>query len=353
MTGHKEEIGNALRNARQAAGLTLKDIADAIRVRPIYLQAIEAGQFELLPALPQTVGFTRAYARYLEVDVERPLSRLGEEVHETIERTDYSEPEIPWTMVSSKRLAWVGGGVALGLVIAASLVIDLDPPRGAIAVASFEAERDAATASFNPPVKTSPEDRAVSASGNTLLPAAQASVSRPALASMVSRTPASEPSASMQQVSFKPAPVSSNASVSSPVESASAATPRATAEAESVSAQSSVSGASSEASVEAAPVEPASPAASQMAAAEPAAIPAEEGDKISPAADAHFATGSVYIRSMPDNSGKVVGVLNSCEPVELLGNDRTDYWREVKRDDGTSGWVFRDFVSGEAPAACS
>lgn len=349
MTDHKEEIGNALRNARQAAGLTLKDIADAIRVRPIYLQAIEAGQFELLPALPQTVGFTRAYARYLEVDVERPLSRLGEEVHETIGRTDYSEPEIPWTMISSKRLAWLGGGAVLGLVIAASLVIDLDPPRGEIAVASFEAERDAVAAGFSSPEEASPEDRAVSTSGNTLLPAAQASAARPALASMVSRSPASEPSASMQQVSFKPAPVSSPASVSSPVESASAATQRATAGAEGVSAGSSVSGSS----VKATPVEPASSPASQMAAAEPAAIPAEGGDKVSPAVDAHFATGSVYVRSMPDNSGKVVGVLNPCEPVELLGHDRTDYWREVKRDDGTSGWVFRDFVSGEAPAACS
>ena len=50
MTRHKEEIGQTRRDARQAAGLTLKDIADKIRVRPIYLQAIETGQFELLPA---------------------------------------------------------------------------------------------------------------------------------------------------------------------------------------------------------------------------------------------------------------------------------------------------------------
>lgn len=338
MTGHKEEIGSALRSARQAAGLTLKDIADAIRVRPIYLQAIEAGQFELLPALPQTVGFTRAYAKYLEVDVEQPLSRLGEEVHETIERADYSEPEIPWTMISNRRLAWVGGGVMLGLVIAASLVMDIDPPRGEIAVASVEAEKAAADVTFRAPAPKRPAEWAVSTPGNTLLPAARAqtSASAPALVSMVSRAPAED--ATVQQVSFTSAPATP-LSASSETQSL--------AKGSGVSGNRSVDGLSSAAAGEA-------PAAAEVASVEPAVSwEEEEGDKIAASAGLHFATGSVYVRARPDNSGKVVGVLNSCERIELLGHDRTDYWREIKREDGTSGWVFRDYVSGGVPASCS
>ncbi|PKP79100.1 MAG: hypothetical protein CVT81_01195 [Alphaproteobacteria bacterium HGW-Alphaproteobacteria-3] len=308
MTGHKEEIGQTLREARQAAGLTLKDIADAIRIRPIYLQAIEAAQFELLPALPQTVGFTRAYAKYLDVDVERPLSRLGEEVHETIGQVDYSEPEIPWTMVSYRRIAWVAGGAVLGLALAALLVVDLGPPPGEVAVASFEAEKAALAAVSAPRAVKTP------VAGNVLLPSAQADTTAPLLSEMVSRTPRAEVPATVQQVSF-------TASGEPPAD-AQAAPPN-----------SSVSGSN------VAAMDPASAAAPQSAAGS--------------SADPHFVTGSVYVRSKPDNAGEVVGVLDACERIGLLGSDATNYWREVTRGDGSRGWVFRDYVSGEAPANCS
>jgi len=312
MTGHKEEIGQTLREARQAAGLTLKDIADAIRIRPIYLQAIEAAQFELLPALPQTVGFTRAYAKYLDVDVERPLSRLGEEVHETIGQVDYSEPEIPWTMVSYRRIAWVAGGAVLGLALAALLVVDLGPPPREVAVASFEAEK-AALAAASAPRAVKPSATAPAA-GNVLLPSAQVDNTSPLLSEMVSRTSPAEPPATVQQASFT-AP-------GEPLADAQAAPPN-----------SSVSGSN------VAAMDPASAAAPQPAAGS--------------SADPHFVTGSVYVRSKPDNAGEVVGVLDACERVGLLGSDATNYWREVTRGDGSRGWVFRDYVSGEAPANCS
>lgn len=322
MTGHKEEIGQTLREARQAAGLTLKDIADAIRIRPIYLQAIESAQFELLPALPQTVGFTRAYAKYLEVDVERPLSRLGEEVHETIGQVDYSEPELPWTMVSYRRIAWVAGGAVLGLVLAALLVIDLGPPPGEVAVASFEAEKAALAAASAPRAVKTP------VAGNVLLPSAQADSAAPLLTEMSSRTVRTEPPAVVQQASFTPAP-----EVSRAVERAATPSPDVTTDMGATPGNQSVSGAS-------------------VASVDPAPAVAPEGGSAS-FADPHFAAGSVYVRASPDNSGKVVGVLEACERIGLLGRDRTNYWREVAREDGTSGWVFRDYVRGEVPAGCS
>lgn len=321
MTGHKEEIGQTLREARQAAGLTLKDIADAIRIRPIYLQAIESAQFELLPALPQTVGFTRAYAKYLEVDVEKPLSRLGEEVHETIGQVDYSEPELPWTMVSYRRIAWVAGGAVLGLALSALLVIDLGPPPGEIAVASFEAEKAALAAASAPRAVKTP------AAGNVLLPSAQADSTAPLLTEMVSRTPRAEAPATVQQASFTQESETSlvaerrSAQVSSPQDGAAATEDR------------SVSGVS-------------------IATADPAPAAAPETE-VARFADPHFAAGSVYVRSRPNNAGKVVGVLEACERIGLLGQDSTNYWREVTRQDGTSGWVFRDYVRGEVPAGCS
>lgn len=135
--GHREEIGRKLREARQSAGLSLAEIADAIRVRPVYLTAIEAGEFERLPALPQTVGFTRAYARHLAVDLDGPLSALGEEVHRHIDSADYSEPEPVWT-VSPRRAGYVSAGALLGVLLLGLFLIDFseDAPAPAIEAAA-------------------------------------------------------------------------------------------------------------------------------------------------------------------------------------------------------------------------
>jgi cytoskeleton protein RodZ len=126
--GHREEIGRRLREARQSAGLSLSEVAGAIRVRPVYLTAIEAGEFERLPGLPQTVGFTRAYARHLEVDLDGPLSALGEEVHRHIDRADYSEPEPVWT-VSPRRAGYVSAGALLGVLLLGVFLIDFSDDR--------------------------------------------------------------------------------------------------------------------------------------------------------------------------------------------------------------------------------
>lgn len=125
---YRDEIGHTLRDARQAAGLTLRDVAAKIRIKPVYLEAIEAGQFERLPALPQTVGFTRSYAQLLAVNVDAPLARLGEEVHRDIEKTDYSARELPWAEVSMSRIVWVVAGAALGMVLLATMIFDFGAP---------------------------------------------------------------------------------------------------------------------------------------------------------------------------------------------------------------------------------
>jgi len=322
MTGHKEEIGQTLREARQAAGLTLKDIADAIRIRPIYLQAIESAQFELLPALPHD---RRLHARLREISRSRRRetavsSRRGSARDDRASRL-LPNPNFPGPWFRTGGSAWVAGGAVLGLALSALLVIDLGPPPGEIAVASFEAEKAALAAASAPRAVKTP------AAGNVLLPSAQADSTAPLLTEMVSRTPRAEAPATVQQASFTQESETSlvaerrSAQVSSPQDGAAATEDR------------SVSGVS-------------------IATADPAPAAAPETE-VARFADPHFAAGSVYVRSRPNNAGKVVGVLEACERIGLLGQDSTNYWREVTRQDGTSGWVFRDYVRGEVPAGCS
>ncbi len=45
-----ESIGAALRDTREARGLTLEDVERAIRIRAKYLAALEAGEFGAISA---------------------------------------------------------------------------------------------------------------------------------------------------------------------------------------------------------------------------------------------------------------------------------------------------------------
>lgn len=61
-------VGDVLREARQRRGLTLDDIAQRTFIKLHYLEALESGQFERLPAPVYTSGYIRQYARMLGMD---------------------------------------------------------------------------------------------------------------------------------------------------------------------------------------------------------------------------------------------------------------------------------------------
>ena len=58
-------IGQQLRAAREAKGLTLEDAERATRIRARYLVALEADDFTALPSEIQARGFLRNYAQFL------------------------------------------------------------------------------------------------------------------------------------------------------------------------------------------------------------------------------------------------------------------------------------------------
>jgi cytoskeleton protein RodZ len=66
-------IGERLRNAREAKGLSLRAVADLTRIRAIYLQALEEERFDELPGAVYARGFLRTYADALGLDADRLL----------------------------------------------------------------------------------------------------------------------------------------------------------------------------------------------------------------------------------------------------------------------------------------
>jgi len=72
------EFGAALRDMRLAHNTDLATVASSLRIRQVYLQAIEDGRFNDLPGPTYAAGFVRAYAEYLGLDLSEVMRRYRE-----------------------------------------------------------------------------------------------------------------------------------------------------------------------------------------------------------------------------------------------------------------------------------
>jgi hypothetical protein len=69
-------IGATLRGARERRGLTIEQVAQETRISARFLEALEAEEFDALPAPVYVRGFLRSYANFLKVDPQPLLDRL-------------------------------------------------------------------------------------------------------------------------------------------------------------------------------------------------------------------------------------------------------------------------------------
>lgn len=72
-------VGAELRGVRERLGWRLQDIADRLRIRAPFLEAIEAGDLAALPAPAYAAGFIRSYAEAMGLDPEEILRRFRAE----------------------------------------------------------------------------------------------------------------------------------------------------------------------------------------------------------------------------------------------------------------------------------
>jgi cytoskeleton protein RodZ len=77
--GELSTVGLMLRETRERYGLTLRDVANALRIRVVYLHALEEGRFADLPGRPYVTGFLRSYAEYFGMDSDEVVHRYREE----------------------------------------------------------------------------------------------------------------------------------------------------------------------------------------------------------------------------------------------------------------------------------
>lgn len=72
-------LGEKLKRLREDADVSLAEIAKATKIRKVYLEKIESGQYDELPADVYIKGFLKGYATFLRIDVEEVLKQYEKE----------------------------------------------------------------------------------------------------------------------------------------------------------------------------------------------------------------------------------------------------------------------------------
>jgi cytoskeletal protein RodZ len=72
-------LGNTLKQARESRELPLREIEWATKIKSSYLEALEAEDFENLPAPVYARGFLRTYARYLDLDPDPLIAEYNQQ----------------------------------------------------------------------------------------------------------------------------------------------------------------------------------------------------------------------------------------------------------------------------------
>ena len=107
-------IGDLLRASRNRRNEELRQVSDELRIRQVYLEAIENNKFEELPGAIYAIGFIRTYAEHLGLDGEEVVRRYKSEAISPESKQDLTFP----SLVPEHGIPG-GAIVMLGLVLAA------------------------------------------------------------------------------------------------------------------------------------------------------------------------------------------------------------------------------------------
>ncbi|HJS11096.1 helix-turn-helix domain-containing protein [Sphingopyxis sp.] len=137
--------GDRLRLAREAAGLSLADVATRTRITQRHLAAIEKSDFSELPGRTYVTGFARAYARAVDL----PEAEIGAAVRRELEDDAYGsrplyeayEPTDP-ARLPTARLTWTLVIVTLLLASAYGVwrFLSVEPDEALIAAQNRDAD---------------------------------------------------------------------------------------------------------------------------------------------------------------------------------------------------------------------
>ncbi|HMF27334.1 MAG TPA: helix-turn-helix domain-containing protein [Candidatus Cybelea sp.] len=157
MPGASDALGERFRAAREARGLSLSDVAEQIRIRSVYLAAIEEENWNAIGAPVYVRGFLRTYARFLGIDPEEAVAAFNRTQPAVPASVGPPAPERPATSaapsVRSSALVWIAAAVAV-LLIAFVTYNELTMRRGATTADVQQASPEPSTTEAASPAAT-------------------------------------------------------------------------------------------------------------------------------------------------------------------------------------------------------
>lgn len=167
-------VGDRLRAAREAKGLSLEELASQTRIPLRHLQSLEQGDWSKLPAPTYTIGFAKSYASAVDLDRNEIAEDLRAEMgglRPDSANAEVFQPADPGrTMPKWLVLAAIGGIILVVILLSwlneRSLQGDPAPPTE---VASTEGPQQGA----QPPASQAVQSQAAQASGPVVLTATQ------------------------------------------------------------------------------------------------------------------------------------------------------------------------------------
>lgn len=115
--------GDRLRDARQQQNLSTEDVARATRIKSSYLEALEQGEYSLLPGPAYITGFLRTYAAYLGLSPDEMVQEYYSERAPAIPAVHAATRVLANGYERQHRIRLLWGLGALILVLAAGFAI--------------------------------------------------------------------------------------------------------------------------------------------------------------------------------------------------------------------------------------
>ncbi len=110
-------IGQRLKREREARYLTIEKASDETRIRAVFLRALEADDYSVLPSAAQGRGFLRNYAAYLEINIDEIIAEMQrnapppQEMSGPLPQVNLAETDLPTLTESQSKTdsvpAWI------------------------------------------------------------------------------------------------------------------------------------------------------------------------------------------------------------------------------------------------------
>lgn len=120
-------LGQRFRAAREERGLTLSEVGEQLRIRSVYLAAIEEENWKAIGAPVYIRGFLRTYARFLGLDPEEAVGEFNA-ASGLAASAAAAEIRAASGQRSMAPLLWIAGIVAIAL-IGFVIYVYVSPPR--------------------------------------------------------------------------------------------------------------------------------------------------------------------------------------------------------------------------------